>query len=394
MSYVNPYNTNSPNQSQPPKFQSHYKKRRRGINFYAWQEQDQYIGSQLYSSTDFVKMLGTRFSEDRYINAKEEADFRTISTFTRGWYYEIHESGKKVRELGRKQKFLYSIRGCFVDIDAPDDLMVDEGIILQRCKALGLPNPSHILRTSPNHYQAVWIFTKPLILNKGELLQFWKVTNKALNDAFADLGADVGIASDATRYLRNPYKRGAFNMKYSDKPEVVLVHAGATVTLSSLYYSLKHQGYVKQPTHPRKPKKLPAGEPERRIRAFISNNLGWIGSYKQLSELTGASERAIHYLRENKKIDVERIRTGKTYKIKIKQISNSWDCKSYYISNTSLGDDLGSAITLFNQNGLNLNFRNSGTWMITLLLKENGYSDENAIENALQEFDICFILIL
>lgn len=112
-----------------------------------------------------------------------------------------------------------------------------------------------------------------------------------------------------------------------------------------------------------------------------------------MSELTGVSERAIHYLRERQKIQVQRIRVGKTCNIKpfvtsgnnTEEYANSSDCKSYYISNTSLGDGLGSAITLFNQNGLNLNFRNCGTWMMTLLLKENGYSDENTMANVLGE---------
>lgn len=116
-------------------------------------------------------------------------------------------------------------------------------------------------------------------MNKPELLQFWKVTNKTLNEAFADIGADIRIASDATRYLRNPHKKGAVNLKYPDKPKVILMFEGGTVTLSGLYYLLKDQGYVKQPPHPRKPKKLPAGEPERRIRAFILNNLGWRERY-------------------------------------------------------------------------------------------------------------------
>ncbi len=360
------------------------KHKRKGIDFYAWQEPDRYIGSQLYSSSDFVKIPRTRFSEDRYINAREEADFVTISTFKRAWHYETYESGERVRKLGRNKEFLDSIEGCFTDIDGPDDLIVDEGIILQRCKALGLPDPSYILRTSFNHYQVVWLFTKPLILNKAELLEFWTVTNKALNEAFKDLGADVRIASDATRYLRNPHKKGAVNLKYPDKPKVILMFEGGTVTLSGLYYLLKDHGCVKQLNNPRKHRKLPAGEPERRINMFISNNPGRVCTYKEISELTGVSERAIHYLREHKKIVVERIRTGKTYKIKIKQTPNSWDCKSYYNSNASLGDGLWSEITLFNENGLNFNFRNIGLWMLTLFLKGNGYADGNLIENTLK----------
>jgi len=388
----NSQDTTTPTQSQYPKFPSHYRKRRKGIDFYAWQEPDSYIGCQLCSSSDFIKIPGTRFAKDRYVNAKTEADFVSMSTFTRGWYYKTLESGKKVRELGKKGEFLYSIKGCFVDLDPTDDLPINEDIIVQRCRALELPQPTYILRTSSNHFQAVWMFTEPLILNKPELLQFWKVTNKALNEAFADLGADLEISTDPTRYLRNPHKKGAVNLKYPDKPEILLVYESATVTLSRLYYALKDHGYVKQPDGLKKPRKLSAGEPQRRINTFILNNPDYTGTYYQLSNITGVSERAIHYLRENRKIKVERLRVGKTYKIRllvasgngIKKETNSSDCKSYYISNTCLGVGLGEKITLFNQNGLNVHFRNIGVWMMTLLLKENGYVHENLIENTLK----------
>lgn len=218
------------------------------FNFYALQDENGSIGIEASSRYSLVYMRIHNYLDKQLqwdiVNGEEEADFKSISTFKKDSYYGIDQHGRKKVMSGRQERFIYSVLKCFVGLAS--DLTLGEDIILQRCRALKLPFPTHILETSENHLQCSWDFKDQLFLYKHTMLDYWRLVQISLFEAFKDLGADSRFVTDPTCYLRNPNKKYGFNNKYNDMPRVRLVYEGQSVSLSNIYYSLKRAGLVNQ----------------------------------------------------------------------------------------------------------------------------------------------------
>ncbi len=307
------------------------------------------------------------------------ADWVCISTFKSAWFVTTNKWGLKERKSGKCKENLYSILGCFTDLDSP--LPVDEETIRQRCRAYNLPEPTYIIETSPNHYHVVWIFERSLIINHRSLLQFWGLVQDAIYELFKDLGADSN-AKDACRYLRNPNKPNAVNYKYPDKPTIKTVHRGGKTSLSNLYYSLRDAGLIEQ-----KEKTLAqaTGWLERnrakgrvarlKLRTFLKQHPDWTGTYSQLFAQLGICERTGYLITAQLKakasgeLKTENIRVGRTWVTRF-----TFDTANSSKPCTPRGDIslYFQALGGFNSTGIGEHYRNNAVFLLGLWLKVLG----------------------
>jgi len=211
------------------------------FRFYAWQGKEKIIGYEAASRYGYVfvepSKLVTTASKVLFVNAEETADFISVSTFKRSLYQDRCKF-----YLKKELDFLYSIQFCFVDIDSEN--MLGEDILIQRCRAYGIPAPTYIINTSCNHYQCIWNLKDELVLNTNKMLNYWKIIQMSLFTLFNDLGADKNLNMEPLYYIRNPFKLKSYNIKYPHKPEIKSVVINGKVTLSAIYYPLKKKDLI------------------------------------------------------------------------------------------------------------------------------------------------------
>ena len=214
------------------------------FKFYAWQSKSKLISIEAPSRLGYVCIDPSEISYPKLrsflINAEEYADFVSVSTFTKAITNTRNPIKTKDNLIIKKStNNIYSIRYCFVDIDS--QLVLSQEIILQRCRAYEIPNPTYIINTSKSHYQCIWELKDELTLENEKLLNYWKIIQKSLHNLFSDLGADSYLCDNPAYYIRNPNKALTYNFKYPELPQVTKSKKGKTIKLSSIYYPLKNK---------------------------------------------------------------------------------------------------------------------------------------------------------
>lgn len=371
----------NPSQSPPSK----RKKTKKTFTFYAWLNERGELDYQTASSNRYTYIP----AKGKSISAIETADWYTPATFKKAWTHETGKDGRKSRKLLRTKENIRSLRGSFVDIDGDGSIPLSSDVILQRCFAYGLPLPTYILRTSPNHYQCYWEYINELLNNKRSIMGYWETVQGGMYEAFKDLGADPN-AKDACRYLRSPQKPNAVNTKYPDKPPIELEYVGEKVSLKSLYTPLKKAGFIKlQGPGKQNSRKgdIPSRVSKRKLIGFLKENPNWEGTYQELFERLGIPERSgyriVGWLKESGRLKVEKVRIGRTWKTRFNSVFDTANISKTLFFSGNSGFVLGIYCELlirFTERGLICGYRNDGIFLFALWLKLKGQSFSDVLE--------------
>jgi DNA primase RepB-like protein len=365
------------------------RQKRGPFTYFAYEKEGGGLDLQAASSNGYVYVS----AEGRKISAIATADFKTIATFKKAWTcetLEIEVGGEKVKlkkqKLLKTKDNLYSLAGNFVDIDGDSSIPLSFDIILQRCNAYNIPHPTYILQTSPNHFQAVWLYPrkKELVLNDKSLLDLWEKVQNGLFELFKDLGADAN-AKDSCRYLRNPYKKDAVNSKYPDKPGIEKQDGGGRVTLSEIYKASKQAGFIKakepkkEEERPKRNGQVSSTVQRRKLEGFLKQNPNWEGTHRDLFARLGIAERTgyllVKWLKERGVLEVERVRIGRTWKSRFHYEFDTADKgnNSFFYSNNGTSYKLHYKLLLeFTREGFSCGVRNNGVFVLALWLKLAG----------------------
>lgn len=371
----------NPSQSPPSK----RKRAKKAFTFYAWLNERGELDYQTASSNGYAYIP----AEGKSISAIETADWYTPATFKKAWTYEIRKNGRKSRKLLRTKENIRSLRGSFVDIDGDGSITLSSDVILQRCVAYGIPLPTYILRTSPNHYQCFWEYIKEVLNNKRSIMSYWETVQGGMHEAFKDLGADPN-AKDACRYLRSPQKPNAVNTKYPNKPLIELEYVGEKVSLKSLYAPLKKAGFIKLQglsKQNRRKGDIPSRVSKRKLIRFLKENPNWEGTYQELFKSLGIPERSgyriVGWFKESGWLKVEKVRVGRTWKTRFSSNFDTANISKTNFLNSNSGNSFNFYCELlirFAREGLMCGYRNEGVFLFALWLKLRGRSFSDVLK--------------
>ena len=311
-------------------------------------------------------------SPKELFKARRSADWFCVSSHKSAWY-----QAEDQRVNGKRKDNIHSIYFNFLDLDYDGFLILSEDVIKQRCNAYGLPYPTHIIETSPNHFHLLWRLKKPVIAGNEEVLNYWKGVQKGLYEIFKDLGADHN-ALDPNRYLRNPYRKEAVNTKYPDKPEIKLIHNETYTSLGELQEAIKPEK-PREKKRKRKRTQVSFSRSKNKLMEFFRENPEFQGTYKDISELLQIPERTLFlickWFEENRVIERFRKRIGSTWNtvIRFLQVDTASYSKSFNNTSSNKKNDY---INLFqtkcikaSEEGIPTGYRNDGFFVLTLFLK-------------------------
>lgn len=291
-----------------------------GLRCYGFLYDDGSFDCHKFAYGPYAFIPGSRLLSDdpgRFVNAEREADWLSVSTY-------------KNSKLGRAEENISHTLCCFLDLDGPYtselpggekvELPLTDDLIRQRCFLLGVPIPL-IIETSPGRYHVKFYFRSPAPVSKKGYV---KRVQRALFEAFKDMGPDPVVTEDLTRFLRNESQENSVNKKYPDKSAVVIREKGQLCTLSELYHALKKHGFIQLKAQGsqklRWARQIPFRVSQHRIISFLQANNGIKTTYKELFSRCNVSESTgyllINGLRKSGKIAVETVRTGRTWQTK------------------------------------------------------------------------------
>lgn len=243
-----------------------------------------------------------------------------------------------------------------------------------------------IIETSPGRYHVKFYFKSPVPISKKG---FIKAVQRALYQAFKDMGADPVVTEDLTRFLRNENQENCVNKKYPDKPSVVIREKGQLCTLSELYKVLKQSGFIQCKgqglAKPRRARQIPFHVSQHRILAFLHNNPGIITTYKELFRACNVSESTgyllLSGLRKAGRITIETVRVGRTWKTRFTLIVDTLRKES---STLALGDvgikkKFADVVRRVSRVGFPVGLRNESVFIISLGLKKCGFEENGAL---------------
>lgn len=205
---------------------------------------------------------------------------------------------------------------------------------MRRCDEYGLPYPTFIICTSPNHFHLLWKLHKPLVLNDKKLMGYLERVQRGLYNAFKDLGADQN-ALDPVRYLRNPYQLNPVNKKYPDRPIIEIEHKGEETSLRELHIPLKGAGLLPPSTDSAPLGGTPLRLSFFKLRKHMTAHTPLESTYKDLALTLGIPERTLYLivdtLRKRGELETEKIRLGRT-----------WFTR--FVFHTALGNNKGGSV--------------------------------------------------
>lgn len=358
-----------------------------GLRCYGFLCDDGVFDCAKFAYGDNVYIPGSRLlSNDpgRFVNAKLESDWISVSTY-------------KNSKLGRTEENISHTLCCFLDLDGPYTSELPDGekvslpltddIIRQRCFLLGLPMLL-IIESSPGRFHVKFYFKCPVHNSKKKYL---KLVQRALFDAFKDMGPDPVVTEDLTRFLRNENQVNSVNKKYPNKPAVVIREQGQLCTLSELYHALKQHGYVQLKaqgsTKPRRARQIPFHVSQHRILTFLQANNGIVTTYKELFSRCNVSESTgyllISGLRASGKLTVETVRAGRTWKTRftLKIDTLRKELINLCSRNTGIKKRVLDVVRRVSRVGLPVGVRNNGAFILRLGLQAVGFNENESLEH-------------
>lgn len=328
------------------------------------------------TSSGFAFLPPSRFieaDEGRFIDLKLEADWISVSTFIDS-------------KAGKCEENISHVLCAFLDLDGPYksedvELPLTDDLIKQRCYLLGLPIPK-IIETSPGRFHVKFYFKRPVHIAQKEYL---KLVQRALFEAFKDMGPDPVVTQDLTRFLRNEYQRNSVNKKYANKPAVIVREEGQLCTLSQLYHALKRHGFTQLKGQgskkPRRERQIPFYISQHRIITFLRDNPGVISTYKELFSQCNVKESTgyllLSGLKKSGKVTVETVRAGQTWKTRftVKPDALRKEILTLLRPTTDTKKSILSVLGRVSRVGIPSGMRNEGVFMLSLGLKVSGYSE-------------------
>jgi hypothetical protein len=242
--------------NSPPRLR---KGKGQGLNCYGFLNDDGSFDSSTFAYGPVVYIYS---KVSRFVNAKSEADWISVSTFTKQ---------RKVKEN------ISHVLCCFLDLDGPytgetgEILPLTADLIRQRCFMLGLPMPC-IIETSPGRFHVKFYFKRAIPISKESYIL---LVQRALHHAFKEFGPDPSVTEDLTRFLRNENQINSINKKHPDKPSVIVHEKGSLCTLSDLYHALKQHGFIQlKGLRPRRERQTSFYVSQGRLLRFLRANNG------------------------------------------------------------------------------------------------------------------------
>lgn len=355
---------NKPHKVKPKLLRAWLKKR--GFLCYGFLEDDGVFDRSKFSYGDYSYVLPSRFDDDKkgtFLNLREKADWISVATF-------------KDREAGRTEENISHVLCAFLDLDG-----ANLNGIVNRCLLLGLLLPKIIL-TSDGHYHLKWYFKFPVPISKKS---FILKVQRALHEAFKDLGSDPQVYGDLTRFLRNENQINPVNKKYPHKPRIEVLGSGSLTSLGHIYRVLKANQFI---ASERKPKDKPEvrGKVVRWLKAHPRIEITFDELALELSCSARQVKRICEALRQEGKLITKVV--GRWSERKTQFITNFFKVthKDVLLSSQStrgLRNLFLGVVEKVKRVGFPENRRNKGCFMMSQGLKSVGFG-ENEIRAMLK----------